>query len=60
MCLVFCGLEHQIVLLLHFPEFLSSPSLVSLKTPDIDVVVSSVVPRCETFREASIRGVAAR
>ena len=61
MRLVFCGLGHHIVQLLHFPDVLSPPSLaVSWKTPDIDVVVPSMVPRCETFREASIRGVAAR
>ena len=61
MRLVFCGPGHQIALLLHFPGLFSPPSVaLSWKTPDIDVVVSSMVPRCETFLEASIRGMAAR
>ena len=47
---------HQTVLLLHFPELLSPLSLADCwKAPDIDVVVSSMVPRCETFRAASLQ-----
>ena len=57
MRLVFCGLGHQIVLLLHFPELLSATPSSLLETPDIGVVVFSMVPRCETFREASILDV---
>ena len=60
MRIVFCGLGHQIVLLLQYSKLLSPPSLaVSWKMYDINVVASSMVPLCETFREDSIRGVAA-
>ena len=50
MRLVLCGLGHQTVQLRHISGLLSPPSLaVAWKAPDIDVVVSSMVPRCEIF-----------